>query len=155
MHLGFIIKQLSADEIKNKQIFIPEADRGMFPPPKVLFFLEFEDDIFGVYLDKNGYIVGLEEWFDKRPIVESNYVIISKYSEGFLLSVVSEIVKKQLDFERQLNLIMNQDLDSILCPNCRHILEYAGSKGDFFKLKCPKCGFTLVRKIKGSNKNHI
>ena len=148
MHVGFLIRRLSAEEIEKQQIYIPVSDREMFPNVGVLFFIEIETDIFGAYLTSDGYITGLEEWFEKRPVIENDYIIISKYSEGYLMSTSSELVKKQMDLERHLEQILTYEPETILCPNCRYVLEYAGTKGDNFKLKCPKCGFTLVRKIK-------
>jgi len=145
MHVGFIIKQLSESEIKSRAIRINDKDREMFPRPGILFFIESYDELYGAYLTEDGYITGLEDWFDKMPIVPKDYVIISRYSEGYLLTTTSELIKEEKEFEYMVENILSYDIETVPCPNCRHTLEYARSRDDYYVLKCPKCGFTLVK----------
>lgn len=148
MHIGFLVKQLTTDEISSKTISIPDEDRDMFPKEGVLFFIESFDEYYGSHLTKNGKITGLDDWFKTNPIKNNDVIIISKYSEGFHLSTTSEIVDQQQHFKIEMERILSLQPDDILCPNCRYNLEHAGrgTKEDSYILKCARCGFTLVKK---------
>ena len=145
MHVGFIIKQLSEEEVKSKTIKISDKDREMFPRPGILFFIESYGELYGTYLTEDGRITGLEEWFDSLPITTNDYIIISRYSEGYLLTTTSELVKEEKQFDYMVENILSYNQETIPCPNCHHSLEYARSGENYYVLKCPKCGFTLVR----------
>jgi len=146
MHVGFIIKKLSEEEIKSKTIKISDCDSEMFPRPGVLFFIESYGELYGTYLTEDGVITGLEDWFEALPLVPNDYVIISKYSEGYILTTTSELVKDETEFNYMVVNILSYTEETVPCPNCKHSLEYVRSGEDYYVLKCPKCGFTLVRK---------
>lgn len=148
MHVGFLVKNLTVDEISSKTISIPDEDRNMFPKEGVLFFIESFDEYYGSHLTKKGKITGLDDWFKTNPIKNNDVIIISKYSEGFYLSTTSELVDQQQHFNIEMERILSLEPDDILCPNCRYNLEHAGrgTKEDSYILKCARCGFTLVKK---------
>ncbi|MBY8999705.1 MAG: hypothetical protein KGD64_02210 [Candidatus Heimdallarchaeota archaeon] len=148
MHVGFLIKKLTSEEIKSKTLEIPNKDREMFPKEGVLFFIESLDKYYGSHLTKNGGITGLDEWFEGYPVKQNDVIIISKYSKGFYLSSLSEIIDQQQHFNLEMERILSIEPDDILCPNCRYNLEHAGkgTRDDSYILKCARCGFTLVKK---------
>ena len=141
MHKGFLIKKLTPEEIKSRVLDISEKDRGMFPKEGVLFFIESFDEYYGG-------ITGLDEWFEGYPVKQNDTIIISKYSEGYYLTPLSEIVDQQQHFNLEMERILLLEPDDILCPNCRYKLEHAGlgSMENSYVLKCARCGFTLVKK---------
>ncbi len=145
VHVGFLLKKLTSDEVKTKRIEISQNDIEMFPNPHVLFFLESYGEYYGSHITEDGWITGLEEWFDSLPIKAKDYVILSKYSEGYFLTSTSEIVKTQQNFEYEMDYILSLEPEDILCPNCRYPLEHAGIKEEKYVMKCAKCGFTLVK----------
>jgi len=148
LHVGFIVQKLTKEEIDSLTITISKKDLEMFPNEGVLFFIESYDEIFGCYIDSNGNITGLEGWFQKFPVARDDIVIISKYSEGFFLSTMSEIVEQQQHFVIEMDRILSSEPTDIFCPNCRYNLEHGGrtSREDSYILKCARCGFTLVKK---------
>ncbi|MCE7742988.1 MAG: hypothetical protein GOP50_11090 [Candidatus Heimdallarchaeota archaeon] len=148
MHVGFIVQNLSKGEIDDSSIQISEDDREMFPKEGVLFFMESYEEIFGCHIDSFGKISGLDEWFKQFPVAREDIVIISKYTEGFILSTMSEIVEQQQHFVIEMDRILALEPTDIFCPNCRYNLEHAGkaSRADSYILKCARCGFTLVKK---------
>jgi len=148
VHVGFLIKKLTLEEIKSGVLYISETDREMFPKEGVLFFIESLEEYYGVHITKKGVITGLDEWFVVYPIKQSDTLIISKYSEGYYLTSLSEIVDQQHHFNLEMERILSLEPDDILCPNCKYKLEHAGlgSREDSYILKCARCGFTLVKK---------
>ena len=148
MHKGFITKQLKPEELKSRVIDIPEKDRKMFPKVGVLFFIESLNEYYGSHITKDGSITGLDEWFEDYPVKQSDTIIISKYSEGFYLTSLSETINQQQHFNLEMERILSLEPEDILCPNCRYKLEHAGkgSREDSYVLKCARCGFTLVKK---------
>ncbi|MHA1551185.1 MAG: hypothetical protein ACTSQC_04505 [Candidatus Heimdallarchaeaceae archaeon] len=148
MHKGFLIKKLTPEEIKSRVLDISEKDREMFPKEGVLFFIESFDEYYGGHITKKGGITGLDEWFEGYPVKQNDTIIISKYSEGYYLTLLSEIVDQQQHFDLEMERILSLEPGDILCPNCRYKLEHAGlgSREDSFILKCASCGFTLVKK---------
>ena len=148
MHVGFIIQQLSKEELDNSIILISEEDKEMFPVEGVLFFIESYGEIFGCHLNSSNEITGLEEWFHQFPLTKEDIIVISKYSEGYLMSTMSEIVEQQQHFVIEMDRILSSEPTDIFCPNCRYNLEHArkASRTDSYILKCARCGFTLVKK---------
>ncbi len=148
MHVGFLIKKLTPEEIKSRVLDISEKDRKMFPKEGVLFFIESLEEYYGGHITQNNVITGLDEWFEVYPVKQSDTIIISKHSEGYYLTSLSEIVDQQQHFNLEMERILSLEPDDILCPNCRYKLEHAGigSRKDSYLLKCARCGFTLVKK---------
>lgn len=132
----------------NTTIMILQEDREMFPDEGVLFFIESYDEIFGCHMSSSFEITGLEEWFKQFPVTRGDKIVISKYSEGYFLSTMSEIVEQQQHFAIEMDRILSSEPTDIFCPNCRYNLEHAGkaSRADSYVLKCARCGFTLVKK---------
>ena len=148
MHKGFIVQKLTKEEIEYSLIQIVYLDSDLFPDEGVIFFIESYDEIYGCYLSSSNEINGLDEWFGKFPIAQDDIIILSKYSEGYFLSTMSEIVEQQQHFAIEMDRILNLEPTDIFCPNCRYNLEHGGeaSRDDSYILKCARCGFTLVRK---------
>ncbi|MHA1668095.1 MAG: hypothetical protein ACTSUR_05495 [Candidatus Heimdallarchaeaceae archaeon] len=148
MHVGIILKKLTEEEIQSKTVKIQEKDKEMFPKEGVLFFIESYEDYYGCHLLANGDITGLEDWFENMPVKQNDYIIISKYSEGYYLTTTSDIVDKEKSFELEMERILFMEPEDILCPNCRYTLEHGGkgSKEGTYILKCARCGFTLIKK---------
>ena len=148
VHVGFIVKNVSDKELEGKKILIPKKDREMFPKEGILFFIESYDEYYGSHITRKGEITGLDDWFDNYPVKQNDTVIISKYSEGYYLTTMSEIIEQQQQFAIEMERILALEPGDILCPNCRYNLEHAGkgTKDDSYILKCARCGFTLVKK---------
>lgn len=148
LHVGFIVKNLTNKEINTKTIFVSKEDREMFPKEGVLFFIESYDEFYGGHITKKGVLTGLEDWFSNTPIKNDDTVIISRYSEGYFLTTISEIVEQREHFDLEMERIFSLEPDDILCPNCRYNLEHGGkgTKENSYILKCARCGFTLVKK---------
>ncbi|MCG3220629.1 MAG: hypothetical protein H7641_04550 [Candidatus Heimdallarchaeota archaeon] len=148
LHVGFIVKNVSGKELEGKTISISRKDREMFPKEGVLFFIESFDEYYGSHITKKGEITGLDEWFENYPVKQNDTIIISKYSEGYYLTTISEIIDQQQHFVIEMERILALEPGDILCPNCRYNLEHAGkgTKVDSYILKCARCGFTLVKK---------
>ncbi|MHA1198580.1 MAG: hypothetical protein ACTSQF_04430 [Candidatus Heimdallarchaeaceae archaeon] len=148
LHVGFIVQNLTREEVESSTIIISEKDRKMFPKDGVLFFIESYEEIFGCHIDPVGKITGLGDWFQQFPVVINDTIIMSKYSEGYYFSTMSEIVEHQQHFVIEMDRILSLEPTDIFCPNCLYNLEHAGkaSREDSYILKCARCGFTLVRK---------
>jgi len=148
LHKGFIVQKLSKEEIDNSLIKIVGSDKELFPDDGVIFFIESYDEIYGCYLTSSNEISGLEDWFNQFPIAKDDLILISKYSEGFYLSTMSDIVEQQQHFAIEMDRVLSLEPTDIFCPNCRYNLEHAGraSRDDSYILKCARCGFTLVKK---------
>ena len=110
MHIGFIVQELTGDEIKKSYILVSEEDKEMFPKEGVLFFIESYNKNYGCHIDSQGKIIGLEGWYKSILVAKEDIVIISKYSEGYFLSTLSEIVEQQQHFIFE--------MDRILAQNC-------------------------------------
>ena len=147
MHKGFVIRNLTEEEIGHKVLFIPSKDREIFPRPNIIFFIDSYDETYGAYLNEDGLLLGVETWFDKYPHMERDSVIISKTSTGFSLSSTSELVQQQVEERFEKARIDKTDEKSETCPNCQFTLECVGVKDERYIIKCARCGFTLVRKI--------
>jgi len=148
VHIGFLIKKLTLEEIESRVLDIPEKDSKMFPKEGVLFFIESFDEYYGCHIKQNRGITGLDDWFEGYPVKQNDTIIISKYSEGYYLIPLSEIVDQQQHFNLEMERILLLEPEDVLCPNCRYKLEHAGlgSTEDSYILKCARCGFTLVKK---------
>ena len=146
MHVGFIIRKITAEEISHKCIFIPSKDREIFPNPKVLFFIDSYEDTYGAYINEDGLILGIDEWFEKYPHRSNDQIIIAKNSKGFSLSSTSELVQQQAEETFEKTRVEAADAKSETCPNCQFVLECVGHKQDRYIIKCARCGFTMVRK---------
>jgi DNA-directed RNA polymerase subunit RPC12/RpoP len=136
------------EEVKSRALDIPETDREMFPKEGVVFFMESFEEYYGCHITQSRSITGLDEWFEGYPVKQNDTIIISKYSEGYYLVPLSEIVDQQQHFNLEMERILLLEPEDILCPNCRYRLEHAGlgSTEDSYILKCARCGFTLVKK---------
>ncbi len=147
MHVGFITKALTSDELKDKIIYIKKEDRVIFP--QGIFFIDSYDETYGVYIDEAGFVHGLKEWFNKFPgLKKGDFVIIAKHSTGFSLSTTSPAIKSQIVMLLEMNRIMMLTDQDILCPNCYYTLERVKLPKDsphLLKLKCPRCGFILLK----------
>ncbi len=146
MHVGFIIRQITDNEIKHKCIYILEKDRIMFPKTGVLFFVESYEDTYGVFIDQDGFLRGLDEWFDKYPHRADDTLIIAKTADAYSLSSSSEIIQQIVNEKYENERVDQLTSTTEKCPNCQFKLEVAYEKEDRYVLKCARCGFTMVRK---------
>ncbi|MHA1303511.1 MAG: hypothetical protein ACTSQE_08125 [Candidatus Heimdallarchaeaceae archaeon] len=147
MHVGFVIRKITEKEIEHKCIYIYAKDREIFPKPHVLFMLESYEETYGAYLDDDGFIRGLETWFDGYPHKPEDTIIIAKTSEGYSLSTSSELVQQIINETFEKLRVDHVASTSELCPNCQYQLEYMAKKEDRYVMKCARCGFTMVRKL--------
>ncbi|MHA1203917.1 MAG: hypothetical protein ACTSRR_02080 [Candidatus Heimdallarchaeaceae archaeon] len=147
MHKGFITKELTNDEISHKKIFIKVEDRILFPHG--IFFIDYLDNSFGVYLSNRGFLEGLESWFEEFPsLKKGDIVIIAKHSSGFSLNTTSPVVQSQISLIMEMQRVQILTEEDILCPNCYYSLEKEKLPEDsphLLKLKCGRCGFILIK----------
>ncbi|UJG42044.1 MAG: hypothetical protein K9W45_06155 [Candidatus Heimdallarchaeum aukensis] len=148
MHVGFIIRELTEEEINHKCLYVFEKDRILFPNTGVLFFVESYEETYGVRIDQDGFLRGLETWFTKYPHNPGDTIIIAKTSESFSLSSSSELIQQIIGESYEKVRVDEMDEKSEACPNCQYQLEMAAKKEERIIFKCARCGFTMVRKIK-------
>ncbi|UJG44870.1 MAG: zinc-ribbon domain-containing protein [Candidatus Heimdallarchaeum endolithica] len=147
MHKGFITRELTSEEISHKKIFIKIEDRVLFP--RGIFFIDYLDNSFGVYLSDKGFLEGLEQWFNEFPsLKKGDIIIIAKHSSGFSLNTTSPIVQSQISLIMEMQRVQMLTVDDILCPNCYYSLEeekLPKNSPHLLKLKCSRCGFILIK----------